>query len=92
MITKPTNSETESKAHVAVGRAMAAGGVARDTSRPVGRAAGAFYLKLFLAVIAFGLIMSSTPWWFKLAGLAVLAAIFALARARTARASAKAGR
>ncbi len=87
MISKPRISETGSPAHVAVGRAMAAGGAVRDTSRRAGRVAAMFYTKIFLGVMAFGLIMSSTPWWFKLAGIAILTGIFALVRTRMVRAS-----
>lgn len=88
MIDKPTDAQNESKAHAAVGRAIAAGSAVRETSQRAGRAIGSGCTTVFIGVLAFGLIMSSTPWWFKLLGLAAGAGIYAVIGALRRRASA----
>jgi hypothetical protein len=87
MIRKPTSAERESRAHASVGRAMEIGGDVRDVSRRAARAAGALYLKLFLLMMAFGLIVSGTPIWFKALVLAMGYGIYRLIKAYQGRIS-----
>jgi hypothetical protein len=65
MIQKPPGAERESKAHAAVGRAIEIGGDVKEASRKGGRMVAKGYLLWFGVMMGFGLIMSSTPWWFK---------------------------
>lgn len=65
MIRKPPGSERESTAHAAVGKAMEIGGevgeAAQKGSKLIGKGC-----TLYLAIaMAFGLLMSDTPIWFK---------------------------
>lgn len=70
MIRKPPGAEQESKAHAAVGRAIEIGGDVRDASKKGGRILGKGCGIYLVVVMAFGLLMSNTPWWFK--GLVLL--------------------
>ena len=65
MIQKPKESELESKAHAAVGRAIELGGDVKDASKKGGRMLAKGYLIFFAVIMAFGLLMSDTPIWFK---------------------------
>jgi hypothetical protein len=82
MIHKPRGAERESRAHVAVGRAIEIGEDVRDASRKTGRMLGVGYVYFFMAMMAFGLITSSTPIWFKAIGLALFYGAFRAVRAR----------
>jgi hypothetical protein len=82
MIRKPPGAERESTAHAAVGRAVEIGGEVRDVSRRTSQLVGKGCLFLwFLPMMAFGLLMSDTPWWFKLLLLAVGYGIYRLIKA-----------
>ena len=85
MIRKPSSAEQESRSHARVGRAMEIGGEVRDVSRRAGRAAGALYLKLFLGLMAFGLVTSSTPLWFKAVVLLLGFGVYRLVKTYRAR-------
>ncbi len=65
MIRKPPGAERESTAHAAVGRAIDIGGEVRDVSRKGGQLLSKGCLVYLGLAMAFGLIMSSTPIWFK---------------------------
>ena len=65
MIRKPPGAEKESTAHAAVGKAIDIGGDVRDATQRGSQLLGkgcAIYLAL---AMAFGLLTSSTPLWFK---------------------------
>lgn len=81
MIRKPQGDERESKARAAVGRAIEIGGEVRDVSRRGGQALSIGCIYYLLAIMAFGLVMSSTPWWFKAIGLALFFGAWRLFRA-----------
>jgi hypothetical protein len=85
MIRKPSSAEQESRAHATVGRAMDIGGELRDVSVQAGRAAGALYVKIFIGLMAFGLVTSSTPLWFKALLLALGYGVYRLIKAYRAR-------
>jgi hypothetical protein len=82
MITKPTKPESTSKAREAVEQARSIGTSAGETAR------GAWYFGIsalrlwFIVMFSFGVIMSSGAWWFKLACLGAIFAIFYLTRRR----------
>ena len=81
MIRKPLGTEQESKAHAAVGRAIEVGGEVKQAAQKGSRLAGIgcmFYLAL---AMGFGLIMSSTPWWFKAGGLLILFVLYRMVKA-----------
>jgi hypothetical protein len=82
VIRKPEGEERESKAHIAVGRAIETGHQVRVAGWKTAQVGGAGCFTLFLAMMAFGLIMSSTPWWFKAIGLIIFAGAFKLVRDR----------
>ena len=66
MIQKPPGAERESSAHAAVGRAIELGGEVRDVSRKGSQLLGKGCLWIyFLPMMAFGVLMSDTPIWFK---------------------------
>jgi hypothetical protein len=65
MIRKPTRIDRESKAHVAVGRAMEAGATVRDVSARTGKAVSRGYILLVLCFAFLAALTSSTPLWFK---------------------------
>ena len=71
MIRKPPGSERESKAHEVVGKAMEVGGEVRDASRKGGQLLGKGCAIYFAIAMAFGLLVSSTPLWFKALVLAL---------------------
>jgi hypothetical protein len=85
MIRKPSSAERESKAHATVGRAMEIGGEVREASARAGRAAGMLYFKIFLGLMAFGLLTSSTPLWFKALLFALGFGVYRLIQAYRAR-------
>ena len=85
MIRKPSSAEQESRTHATVGRAMEIGGEVRDVSVRAGRAAGMLYFKILLGLMAFGLLTSSTPLWFKALLLAMGYGIYRLVKAYRAR-------
>ncbi len=72
MIRKPPGSERESKAHEAVGRAIEIGGEVRDATQKGSQLLGKGCFLYLAIAMAFGLLMSDTPLWFKalVAGLA----------------------
>ena len=70
MIRKPPGAERESTAHATVGRAMEIGGEVRDASRKGGQLLGKGCALYFALAMGFGLLVSSTPLWFK--GLVLL--------------------
>ena len=80
MIQKPSGAERESRAHEAVGDGIRMGGQARDVARKGGRMVAIVYLYWFLGMMVFGLLVSSTPFWFKAIGLLIFAGIFYAAR------------
>ena len=81
MIQKPPGADQEeSRAHAAVGDAIRIGGQARDVARKSGRMVAIGYLYWFLGMMVFGLLVSSTPFWFKGIGLLIFAGIFHVAR------------
>ena len=82
MIRKPPGAESESKAHAAVGRAIEIGGEVRDVSRKGGQLLSAGCAYYFIGIMAFGLLMSGTPIWFKAIGLGLFYGAFRLVRAR----------
>lgn len=65
MIRKPPGVEKESKAHAAVGKAIEIGGDVKDVTRKGGQLLGKGCALWFGAVMAFGVVMSDTPIWFK---------------------------
>ena len=72
MIRKPPGAERESTTHAAVGRAIEIGGEVRDASRKGSQLLSKGCLIYLGLAMAFGLLMSSTPIWFK-AAVAALA-------------------
>ena len=66
MIRKPPGGERESKAHEVVGRAIEIGGEVRDASKKGSQLLGKGCFLYLAIAMAFGLLMSSTPLWFKL--------------------------
>ena len=76
MIRKPEGDERESKAHVAVGRAIEVGAELRNAGRHSARVGAFGCSALGLAMMAFGLLMSSTPLWFKTLGLILFGGAF----------------
>jgi hypothetical protein len=82
MIVKPSEQEQESRAHAVVGEALRVGGEVRRAGRRGAMATGSMALRIWLALAAFGLLVSSTPLWFKLLGLIVFAIGYRLLRNR----------
>lgn len=80
MIEKPTKPDDTSKAREAIGRVLAAGATASDATRRTWRGLASGCLTLWLAIMGFGLVMSSAPWLGKMVGLILIAGIFALIR------------
>ena len=71
MIRKPPGAEQESKAHAAVGKAIEIGGEVKEATQKGSQLLGkgcALYLGI---AMAFGLLLSSTPLWFKALVLAL---------------------
>ena len=71
MIRKPPGAEQESKAHAAVGRAIEFGAEAKEVTQKGGQLLSKGCMIYLAAAMAFGLIMSSTPLWFKALVLAL---------------------
>ena len=65
MIRKPAGSERESKTHAAVGRAMEVGGEVKDAAQKGQRLLNKGCLIYLAIAMAFGLLLSDTPLWFK---------------------------
>ena len=65
MIQKPPGAERESTAHAAVGRAIELGGEVREVSRQGSQLLGKGCTIYLAIAMSFGLLMSSTPIWFK---------------------------
>jgi hypothetical protein len=80
MIRKPARLERETRAHATVGRAMEVGRAAGEAAQRGSRALGSGVLILWLVLMAFGLLTSGTPWWFKLIGLALIYGAIRLVR------------
>lgn len=76
MIRKPGSSERRSTAHEAVGRAIDLGGEARQVSKQAAKVAGNGCAIYFVGIMAFGLLVSGTPWWFKALILALGVGIY----------------
>lgn len=85
MIRKPPGAEQESKAHAAVGRAIEIGGDVRDASKKGGQLLGKGCGIYLAVVMAFGLLMSSTPLWFKALVLALGYGAYRLLKAAAGR-------
>jgi hypothetical protein len=86
MIRKPPGAERESKAHAAVGRAIEIGGDVRDVSNKAGLLLSKGCLLIyFVPMMAFGVLTSETPWWFKGLLLALGYGVYRLLRAAAAR-------
>jgi hypothetical protein len=84
MIRKPFGAQRESRAHVAVGRAIDVGSAAGKSAQQGARMLNSGCLMLFLLMMAFGLLTSATPWWFKLPGLALFGGAIYLVRRHSA--------
>ena len=80
MIRKPIAAERESRAHATVGRAIESGGEVRIHAASAAGTFGAVYLLGFLGMMALGLLMSSTPLWFKAIGIAGFYGLYRLFR------------
>lgn len=82
MIQKPPGAgrEEESRAHAAVGEAIRVGGKALDAGDKGIRVVRVGCIYWFLGIMAFGLVTSSTPFWFKAIGLLIFAGLFYVAR------------
>ena len=80
MIRKPDGAEQESAAHEAVGKAIRIGGEVRDVGDKGVRVVRIGCIYWLLGIMAFGLITSSTPLWFKGLGLLIFAGLFSLAK------------
>ena len=65
MIRKPPGAERESTAHAAVGKAMEIGGEVGEAAQKGGQLLGKGCALYFAIAMAFGLLMSDTPLWFK---------------------------
>ena len=65
MIRKPPGGEQESRAHAAVGRALEIGEEFRDASQKGSRLLSKGCGIDLAIAMAFGLLMSDTPLWFK---------------------------
>jgi hypothetical protein len=65
MIRKPAGAERESGAHAAVGRAIEIGGEVGEAAQKGGQLLGKGCALYFAIAMAFGLLMSNTPIWFK---------------------------
>ena len=85
MIQKPPGAERESSAHAAVGRAIEIGGEVRDVSRKGSQLLGKGCAIYFGLAMAFGLIISNTPVWFKAMMLALGYGGYRLIKAAAAR-------
>jgi hypothetical protein len=85
MIRKPPGSERESTAHAAVGKAIEIGGEVRETAQKGGQLLGKGCAIYFAIAMAFGLLMSDTPIWFKALLLALGYGAYRLARTLTRR-------
>lgn len=84
MIRKPANLERESRAHAAVGRAMEVGNAVGKEAQHASQALRSGFLILFLGMMAFGLLTSGTPWWFKLPGIVLFCGAIQWVRKRRA--------
>jgi hypothetical protein len=65
MIRKPPGTERESKAHEAVGRAIEIGGEVKEATQKGSQLLGKGCAIYFAIAMAFGLLVSNTPLWFK---------------------------
>ena len=65
MIRKPPGSERESSAHAAVGKAIEIGGEVGEAAQKGGQLLGKGCALYFAIAMAFGLLLSDTPIWFK---------------------------
>jgi hypothetical protein len=85
MIRKPPGSayERESVGHAAVARAAQIGEEVRTGARRTGYAVSGTFMVLWLGMMAFGLLMSGTPAWFKLPGLIGFGALIRYVHRRT---------
>jgi hypothetical protein len=85
MIRKPPGSEQESKTHAAVGRAIEVGGEVRDASRKGGQLLGKGCFVYLGIAMGIGVLVSSTPLWFKALLLALGYGGYRLVKAAGAR-------
>ena len=81
MIRKPPGAERESKAHAAVGKAIEIGGEVGQAARTGGRLLNKGCLIYLGIAMAFGLLVSSTPLWFKALVLALAYGAYRLVKA-----------
>jgi hypothetical protein len=65
MIRKPPGSERETTAHAAVGKAIEIGGEVGEAAQKGQRLLSKGCLIYFAIAMAFGLLLSDTPIWFK---------------------------
>lgn len=66
MIRKPSGADQEDRLHAAVGSVIQTGAEVRAVGRKAGRVGAKIYLYYFVGMMGFGLLVSSTPIWFKL--------------------------
>ena len=85
MIRKPPGAEQESKAHATVGRAIEVGGEVRDAAQKGGQLLGKGCMIYFVLAMAFGLVMSDTPLWFKALVVAICYGAYRLYKAAAKR-------
>lgn len=79
MIQKPPGAdreEEESRAHAAVGKAIDVLPEIREATKQTARVAGGCYGTWLLALAPIFVLISSTPWWFKLLCLAGIGWLF----------------
>jgi hypothetical protein len=67
VIRKPQGRQQEDRLHSAVGSVIRTGSEVRSAGRAVQRGARTLSLYYFFGIMGFGLLMSATPVWFKLA-------------------------
>ena len=65
MIRKPPGAEQESRTHAAVGRAMEVGGEVKEAAQRSQQLLSKGCLIYLAIAMAFGLLLSDTPLWFK---------------------------
>ncbi|MEO6256354.1 MAG: hypothetical protein ABIO69_06060 [Sphingomicrobium sp.] len=85
MIRKPSGEQQEDRLHAAVGSVIETGAQVRAAGRTARKAGSKVVLYYLFGMMGFGLLMSSTPIWFKavLGGLGY--GLFRLAKHLTAR-------
>ena len=85
MIRKPPGAERESTAHAAVGRAIDIGSEVGEAAQKGGQLLGKGCALYLCIAMAFGLLVSSTPIWFKALLLALGYGGYRLFKAASAR-------